>query len=981
MLGEAARLPRPGDPEQARVGIERWLEEAADQADAGLAGFARELAAEPRGRALLAAVFGNSPFLTRCLITDLDFARLLMVRGAAAALGEQLMVIRGLAAESDPRRLMQGLRQAKRRASVAIALADITDAWALDRVTGALSELADATLAVAVAHALGQAAALRRLPALDPADSGLIVLGMGKLGAHELNYSSDIDLIVFYDDEHPMLAGIEEIQARFVRVVRDLVRVMDERTADGYVFRTDLRLRPDPSAMPVAISVRAAEVYYESMGQNWERAAMIKARAVAGDLAAGGRFLRFLKPFLWRRHLDFVAIQDIHSIKRQIAQHKGGDEIALLGHNVKLGRGGIREIEFFAQTQQLIWGGRDPSLRVPGTLAALDALVAAGHVTAAVAADLKRAYGFLRRVEHRLQMVDDQQTHRLPEDARGIARLAAFLGYDDAEAFAGEMLGHLATVSGHYAALFAHSPSLGGPGSLVFTGSEDDPATLDTLAGLGFREPSRVAAVVRAWHHGRYRATRSERARQILTEMMPRLLAALARTADPDGALLRFDTFLSHLPAGVQVFALLAARPALLDLLAEILGSAPVLADRLARRPVLLDAVLTDEVAEDAATLGPELDAMLEAARDFEDVLDLTRRWANDRRFLCGIDILRRRADADRLGPVLSGVAETAVARLLPRVVADFARIHGLMPGADPATGGLAVMALGKLGGGELTFGSDLDLVFLYDADILAPSRGLKPLPAGQYYARLSQRLISALSAQTAEGQLYEVDMRLRPSGQKGPIATSLEAFRLYHQDAAWTWEHMALTRARVIAGPPALSAAITAAVRAVLTRPRDPAKLRADVFDMRERLGRDKPGTILWDLKMGRGGLVDVEFAAQYLMLRHAAERPAVLHPNTATALMLLRGEGLLSEGDAGALIAACRLWRRLQGLLRLTVGSSSGFDEAAAPPDLRAALAHAGGVVDFAALKANVVDVAAAAEAVHRRLIDPAPGQETAL
>ncbi|HYE00762.1 MAG TPA: bifunctional [glutamine synthetase] adenylyltransferase/[glutamine synthetase]-adenylyl-L-tyrosine phosphorylase, partial [Alphaproteobacteria bacterium] len=687
-----AALPRAADPARAALGLERWLE-AGRAADPATAGFAADLAADPRGRALLEAVLGNSPHLTESLLREPAFLRRIAEDGLDAAFEWTLAQMEAAGREAaDMPPLMAALRHGKRRGALAIALADIAGQWPLMRITGALSRLAEAALQPAAALLLRQAAAAGRIELPDPADaaagSGLIVLGMGKLGARELNYSSDIDLIVFYDDGRIRTKRPDDLRQTFVRIARDLVRLMDERTGDGYVFRTDLRLRPDPAATPLAVSVTAAEQYYGSLGQNWERAAMIKARPVAGDPQAGAELLKILRPFVWRRNLDFYAIQDIHSIKRQIHAHRGGERPAVNGHNIKLGRGGIREIEFYAQTQQLIHGGRDPRLRVAGTLEALQLLVDTGRIAQGVADDLSRAYGYLRRLEHRLQMVDDRQTHSLPESDEAVAAIGTFMGHADTDEFRRTLMETLELVEGHYARLFEEHETLSGPGNLVFTGKMDDPQTLETLKGLGFQEPGRVAAAIRAWHFGRYRATRSTRARELLTELTPALLAALGGTPQPDHAFTKFDDFLSRLPAGVQLFSLFQANPDLLALVAEIMGTAPRLAERLAQTPELFDAMLTPGYfgplpGRDA--LAAELDLLLSTARDFEDVLSLTRRWTTDHRFQVGVQLLRHRAQADAAAPFLSDVAELVLGALLPHVEAEFARRHGRVPGGGMA--------------------------------------------------------------------------------------------------------------------------------------------------------------------------------------------------------------------------------------------------------------------------------------------------------
>ncbi len=971
-----ARLPRPAHADRCRSGLERWFEQAADDAD--LAGWAAAFAADAGGRALLEAVFGNSPFLTQCLLREQRFLRGLLDDGPDAGFEALLAGLRtDTAALTDSPPLMRALRIAKRRAALLIALADMTGLWDLLTVTRALSRLADTALSIATAHLLRRAADngdfTLRHPDDPEKDSGLIVIGMGKLGAHELNYSSDIDIIVFYDDEQIVYTGRKSIQECFTRLTRELVRIMEERTADGYVFRTDLRLRPDPGATPPAISRVAAEIYYEGFGQNWERAALIKARPVAGDRAAGDSFIRFLRPFIWRKNLDFAAIQDIHSIKRQIYAHKGGARIAVAGHNIKLGRGGIREIEFFAQTQQLIWGGRDQTLRCWSTLAALNALSAAGHVELAAVEELTEAYFYLRTLEHRLQMIDDQQTQTLPSDPAQLLHLSTFMGHGDLDGFAAAVRRRLERVEYHYAHLFEDSPSLGTTsGSLVFTGGENDPETLKTLSGMGFSNADAIASTIRGWHHGRIRATRSTRARELLTELTPALLSALARTSDRDKAFLRFDDFLSGLPAGVPLFSLFYANPNLLDLVAEVMGDAPRLADHLARHTWLLDNVLSQGFFDPpgrGADLDVDLDRALAEAVDFQEMLDRCRRWVNDRKFQIGIQVLRNLIDPEHACRALSEIADTALSRLLPRVENEFARNHGRVPGA-----GLAIIAMGKMGSREMTATSDLDLILIYDVpEGMDSSDGPKPLSPSTYFARLTQRLLNAISVKTGEGTLYEVDMRLRPSGNAGPIATSLEAFRRYHREAAWTWEHLALARARVVAGPPPLTMEIERVVRDTLCQPRDPDTLLREVADMRERMAKEHKASF-WEVKHRRGGLVDIEFIGQYLQLRHAHAHPGILCNSTGCMLDHAVSLGLLPPEQGGLLREALRLWTAVQTALRQTV--EGAFHEDTASDGLKRCLAATAGVDDFAALKERMDGTAAQVHALFEQLIG-APGR----
>lgn len=977
----SARWPEPADRGQVEIQEARWREAAASVDDPSARRFAERLVATDAGRAILGAVFGNSPYLAHTMIDEPKFAVDLLRRGPDVTANILAALAARFSGDVEEAELMAGLRQAKRRAALAIALADIAGLWPLERITGMLSAVAETTVNLAVRHLLRRAASAGTLQLRHPEeperDSGYIVLALGKLGARELNYSSDIDLIVLYDPERVLGVPPDNLQQVFVRLTRNLVRIFEERRPEGYVFRTDLRLRPDPASTPLALSVLAAETYYESLGQNWERAAMIKARPFAGDLAAGTAFLANLRPYVWRKHLDFAAIQDIHSIKRQINAHRGGATVALGGHNVKLGRGGIREIEFFAQTQQLIWGGRFPELRSPQTRSAIEALTRSGRVTETAQSDLLAAYEFLRRVEHRLQMIDDQQTHTLPKEGPKLDALATFLGYETTAAFASDLLGHLTRVEKHYAELFEEAPQLGGPGDLVFTGAEDDPATLETLRKLGFQEPSKVAACVRGWHHGHHRAVRSARARELLTELMPALLQALARTAQPDGAFLRFDRFLSRLPAGVQIFSLFHANPKLLDLVAEVMGDAPRLADLLSEHTHLLDSVLSPEFLRsppDATALAEDLRQALAQARDFQDTLDVLRRWKGEREFQIGVQMLRGLLSTPEVGGALADTAEAGLRALQAAVEAEFARVHGSVPGGE-----LAVVAMGKLGGREMTVTSDLDLIFLWDAPAdVETSAGEKKLPVSLYYQRLAQRFINAITAPTGEGKLYEIDLRLRPSGNKGPLATNLDGFITYQRDNAWTWEHLALTRARPITGTPPFRRRIAAAIREALLRPRDPQRLTTDVAEMRALMAREHPGKQPWDVKYWRGGLIDIEFIAQYLQLRHAPQDPEMLATSTADALGRAVGAGVLTAADGQILLDSLRLWQAVQGLLRLSIGGQ--VDPAQFPTGLRRALSRVAGAVDFATLEANMLERSARSLAIFDALIPPARAAEKA-
>jgi glutamate-ammonia-ligase adenylyltransferase len=956
-------------------------------AERGLARFARLGLSLPRPAGdvfdperLLAVVFGNSSFLTEALLADPDVLVGLIEEGPTRTLGGLLEELDRV--ETGQRsRLMRELRRVRKRFALLVGLADLAGLWSLDDVTTALSSFADGAIGRALEQTLSELHERGEIALPEPERpqlrSGLVVLGMGKLGAAELNYSSDVDLIVLFDPARFHHRGRESPMASAVRLTRTLVHLLEQATRDGYVLRVDLRLRPHPPGHPLALSTEDALLYYERHGQNWERAALIKARPVAGDREAGDRFFGHLQPFLWRRHLDYAAIRDIHSIKRQINAYRGHSAIRVAGHDIKVGRGGIREIEFFAQTQQLILGGREPEIRTRATCHALRALAARRWLAPAIRDELIQAYTNLRTVEHRLQMVADRQTHRLPEAEPQLARFATFMGFENAGAFADAIRADLETVERHYAALFESSLDLGAGRALVFTGTEDDPDTLTTLREMGFAAPGPIAARIRAWHHGHIRATRDARARELLTELMPRLLRALAEQAEPDATFARFDEFVTHLPAGVQLFSLFRANPRLLELIADLMGAAPRLASHLSHNTALFEAMLAPDFFEplpDCAALVDELTLAHTRARDLQDVLDLTRRFAQAREFQIGLNVLLGQADGAEAGHALAEVADAVIKTLLPRVEAWLAQQHGVVPG-----GAFVVIGLGKLGSRELTLGSDLDLIFVYDGPEDATSDGPRPLPAQTYYGRLGQRLISALTARTPEGRLYEIDTRLRPSGNVGPVACSLANFARYHADSAQTWEHQALTRARVIAGSEALRDEVDGVVAEVLTRPRDPDRLAHDVGQMRWRIFREHGDADPWNLKHTQGGLLEAEFLAQYLQLRLAPEHPDVLTPRAVLTFARAAELGVLDAGEASLLIRAVELYRRLQAVLRLSI--ETRFDPKVAPRGLREALVRAAGhggdgpPPDFGMLDLQLQEAEAAVHAIFTRLCPADP------
>ncbi len=826
LTARLTRHPIPFDPVQ---GADAW---------AGLSDL------PPEFRGLIEGAAGCSPYLRDLMRREGEW-----LRGALAEAPEA--AFDGILAPLDQVPLDQlgdALRQAKRRAALLTALADLGGVWPVMTVTAALTALADRAVHLAITRLVADEIRRGKLPGQGDGDAatgaGMFALAMGKMGAGELNYSSDIDLICLFDQDR-YGADWQEARAAFIRVTRKMAALLSDVTGDGYVFRTDLRLRPDASVTPVCISMAAAYGYYEAEGRTWERAAYIKARPCGGDLAAGERFLKTLTPFVWRKHLDFAAIQDAHDMRLRIRAHRGlNGRVEVEGHDLKLGQGGIREIEFFTQTRQLIAGGRDPSLRDRTTLGGLAALARQGWVPEAAAEELSDLYRCHREVEHRLQMVNDAQTHEMPATAEGVARIAAFCG-QDAASFRRDYLDRLERTNRLTEGFFAPSEA------------EEGPELSD-----------HARTVVQGW--SAYPCLRSDRAQGIFRRLRPALLKRLARVAHPDEALMALDGFLKGLPAGVQVFSLFEANPALVDLIIDIAGTAPDLARHLSRNSGVLDAVIGGSFWAPwpgMAALREELAARLAEVPDYEARLDTARRWQKEWHFRVGVHHLRGLIDGFEAGKLYADLAEAVIAALWPVVVADFEAKHGAQPGR-----GAVVIGMGSLGAARLNAASDLDLIVIYDAGGAEASEGRRPLPTRQYFARLTQAMVTALTAQTAEGRLYEVDMRLRPSGRQGPVATSIESWRGYQMTEAWTWEHLALTRARVLAGDAGLAAEVEAARREVIALKGQGTQVLPDVADMRARLAAAKPAEGPWDAKRGAGRMMDVELFAQVMALQSAS-------------------------------------------------------------------------------------------------------------
>jgi len=955
LASSISRAPVPYDPDQAKD-VASALPEPLTKGAVG---------------DLVHGVAGSSPFLAQLLVKYGAWLADEASEPMGGMLERLVSQTTETCASSDWRGLCAALRHARARAALYIALADLGGAWELNRITGALTELADSLTGIALGWLLDGEIARDRIPGIGPQDShdrvGLFILGMGKLGARELNYSSDIDLICLFDQDRFRKEDVDDVRARCIHVIRRLVKALSERTSDGYVFRTDLRLRPAPSTTPPCMSIEAAEGYYENSGRTWERAAHIKARPIAGNLATGNTYLRRIAPFIWRRSLDFAAIEDIEEILRKIRTKQGHfTPTSVPGCNIKLSPGGIREIELFAQTRQLIMGGRLPVLREPTTLGALSALRDEGIIGAGMCASLSEAYVAHRTVEHRLQMVSDSQTQTIPESDEARARVAALDGWSDHRAWENAIAERLATVNEVTGSFF----DAGTPERTETATIQIDEAN---IAALGFGEPQEVCRTISRWRSGAINATGTERAQRLYASLEAELINLLGRADSPDSAIAEFDRFISGLPSGVQVFSLFRANRHLLELVIDIFSTAPRLAGHLGRHPQTMDALLSEDFFEKVPSLEwleADLQIWIGDTTDYERVLDMARAWARELNFRIGVQVLLGMADEIDAGKAFSGVAEAVLTGLLPFVVEHFSARYGPPPGR-----GITVVAMGKLGTREMTTRSDLDLITVYDAGDAAQSAGPRPLPSQTYFARLTQSLVTALTAVTSQGRLYSVDMRLRPSGRKGPVAVSLAAFEEYQTRQAWVWEHLALTRGRPVAGDPGLAADAARVIATALSQRRGDPRVMEEAREMRSRLlqayrdDRTNP----WSLKHSSGGLMEIEFLAQTGGLLHGLG-----HGRSARdTLVPLAKTGWISSGEAKELTAALMLQTRL--LQIDCVAQERPFDPGTAGERLRRTLAKLTGEEDFESLVRSLRNSQTAAASICGRLLDGGPGNGT--
>lgn len=868
----------------------------------------------------------NSPFLARLI--DRHPALVTLIKGGDF---DQALAA-ALAVEVDGS-VAATLRRQRQGVALVTAIADLCGAWDLTRVTRILSDFADTALDRAIEAAIRER--------YDCAPAGFAVIGLGKHGGQELNYSSDIDPIFLYDPQTLPRREREDVADAAVRIGRRVIELLSARDENGYVFRVDMRLRPSPEVTPIAIPVEAAISYYESSALAWEQAAFIRARVAAGDTALGAYFLKSIQPFIWRRSMDFGQIANIRAMSGQIRDHYHEGQIFGPGYDLKRGRGGIRECEFFAQAHQLIHGGRDPSLRIADTRAALALLAERGRISGSDSELLSSAYGLLRTIEHRLQMLDDRQTHSLPDQQADLDRAARLHGLKDGAGLIALLQPVVERVGAVYDGL------AGDEDERQRRFPEERLPLEDQLQAMGYADSAAVAQRIARWRSGQLRAIRSSSAREAFEAILPKIMDALIRAPDPEAALARFDNMIESLPSAVNFFHLLDARPGLLKLLADVLSYAPTLANALARRSEYLEGLIDAsafELPSDKADLVAELDARLGDA-DYERLLDLVRAFVGEKRFAFGVQLIEGRHDPLDVSRAYAQLAEVAVCKLTAATIAEFENAHGRVPGGE-----FIILAYGRLGGQSLTHASDLDLVLLFTGETGAESDGRRPLGATQYFNRLAQRVVGALSVQTASGALYEIDTRLRPSGAQGMLCVSVESFAHYQREEAWTWEHMALTRARVVFGP---SASVDAVIAEILLRDRAIPALRKDIAAMRAEMAEHKPPKGALDVKLCPGGLVDAEFCIHALQLEHRKG----IHPQLQRAVRELVATGLLPPAFADAQ----GLLTRLLVLLRLVAP-----DSAVPPAPVRALVARALDYADWTELMAAVDTAKAAISAV---------------
>lgn len=827
------------------------------------------------------------------LVSDFAIDTLCRQPGLPDTLGQPLQPPPRLSDEPEADWPMR-LRRWRAAESTRLIWRDVQGLDTVEQTLAGSSQIAGQAL-VAALDAIQDSMANRHGRVRDRAGNvqSLVVFGLGKLGGAELNFSSDVDLVYAYPEAGESDGSrCLDAEAWFTRVGQRLLQLLGDVTADGFCHRVDLRLRPFGSSGRLALSFAAMEQYFQREGRDWERYAWIKARPVAGDIAAGEQLLETLRPFVYRRYLDFGALDGLREMKALIAAEVQKRELA---DHLKLGPGGIREIEFLVQALQLIRGGREPALRQRALLPALYALADAGHLPDHTAQRLAEAYRFLRRLENRVQMLADQQVHALPEDPVALHRLAQGLDFADADTLRGQLDDHRQRVSEEFSRLLEARRRRAPASALsAYWRALPEGGDAGVLVEAGFTDASGCDAQLRDFSGTPAVRALSGRGRARLDHVLPALLEAAAHSRAPEVALPRGLALLQAILRRTSYLALLEEQPAALARLVDVIARSSLLAERLAAHPLLLDELLDAraagalpdrlQISEGMARLRQEL-----ATADTEALLNAVGEFRQSVAFRIALATLGQRQSAQASAGQLASLAEQVVASCLQLAQAEMLAAHGRVPDA-----GFAVIGYGSVGGRELGFGSDLDLVFLHDAgtqaSMQATSDGPRPLDAARYFARLAQKLVSLLGAVTSAGKLYEVDVRLRPDGAKGLLVSSVRSFEEYQRERAWTWERQALVRARPLAGDAGVTAAFERVRLDTLRQPRDGQQTRADVVAMRQRMRAelDRSQSGRFDLKQGEGGLVDLEFLLQAQVLLQAAAQPELCQPRDSHGLLL---------------------------------------------------------------------------------------------
>lgn len=796
--------------------------------------------------AWLAATLSGSSHLHRLasLFPD-DIPRLIASRGGDILAETEADWAQAHAKAQNDNQLITAVRLFRNRCHLTIAISELWGAMSLERSCQALSKCAQLGVYGSVDYLLNGASQI---------DCGWVILALGKLGAGELNYSSDIDLIVLHSEALAAKFGSGREQHP-ISLTKRLSHLLSVVTTDGFGWRVDFRLRPDPAATPVSLGLPAAISYYESTARSWERAAFIRARPIAGDLAMGEAFLSTISPFIWRRNFDYTIIDDLQIWLRHLPTPQG-----YLGFDVKQGAFGIRHIELLVHILQLLGGGRHRELRCSGTKEAIKALTKLDWIDHKHAEALLLAYYQWRSIEHRLQYQRDTQTHKLPRDDAGMAQFAAFCGFDTKELIATLMQLQQTTLDAARHPIFdnmlervkqrqSHTPD-------IFTGGGENNQSIDWLEELGFKRAQDIVNIIDGWTNGRIAATRGERSRQYLLRFLPKLLTELVKAPDPDAAFARFADFVTGLSAGAQPFALLCEHPHLASLISDIMIKAPALTDQLCRRPDLFDSILESSFftpLEKSEQLGQHAPVLSEDDV-VETSLDQLKRWAHEAQFRAKLHLLKGISSHNEVSRFLSDIADICIRQVTKLAVEDFTRRHGHIEGGD-----LYILAMGRLGSQTLSARSDIDLIFIFDGLDDSQSDGERPLGLAIYYMRLSQLIVSWLSVASSQGRLFEVDTRLRPDGKSGAVAVNMSRYATYYRESAWAWEHIALMKARPVASIHENFKPVLQLLKALKSGLTDKQHLGADIIKMRDRLKGETRSDM--DFKKRCGGFLDLEF------------------------------------------------------------------------------------------------------------------------